>query len=160
MHLEIALLVKHEWEAQKEEIAADSMPFHTLVCTGIDQAYERSLDLRTTNSNRNTPRGEEVERILKYLETDTICYTIPLQKEQEAADSTLHSGASDLLKLQKRMAEQWAPVVSGFGSYHKVEIVTNDYHQILLENEQKLQPKDELEVVCCSRLSKAAAFAV
>jgi len=77
-----------------------------------------------------------VERILKYLETDTICYTIPLQKEARE-DHALHSGASDLVKLQKRMAEQWAPVVSGFADYHKVEIVTNDYQQILLENEQK-----------------------
>ncbi len=83
MNEKIAERVVSEWDQQMDEIVPDTMPFTQILNTYIDRV--------------SSDRAVMSEAILKYLDTDLLCYP---------ADNP-----EDLVACQK---EAWQPFISGF----------------------------------------------
>uniref|UniRef100_T1HZK6 Uncharacterized protein n=4 Tax=Rhodnius TaxID=13248 RepID=T1HZK6_RHOPR len=103
----LALMVATEWEAQREEIQLSSMHLTALCNTALE------------NPN-NVVKEEAVEKLVNYLETDTVLY---------------YSHSEDVFTLQQR---EWDPVISWFCKKYDVDIgPTTDLTGPVVSNETR-----------------------
>ena len=93
MNEKIAALVMDEWENQKDEIVPNTMPFTQILNTYIDRV--------------SSERSVMSEAILKYLDTDLLCY----QTDQP----------QNLVSLQQ---ECWQPFLDGFEKAFNCTLLT------------------------------------
>ncbi len=90
---EIATCVMEEWSAQQDEIVPESMPFTQILNTKIDRV---SVEREAIFAN-----------MMKYLDTDLLCYQI--------------SEPEELAKLQQ---ERWTPWLQWFETKYGVALET------------------------------------
>ena len=113
--------VVKEWEDQKETIDPESMLLTQLLNTAID---------------RSGPQRKEIEAtVLKYMNTDLLCYRAPDPEE-----------------LVTRQTEQWDPWMTWFDQHYGVKLLTtkgldaltqpDEAHKRVLNYMQALDPHD------------------
>eukprot|EP00746_Dinoflagellata_sp_MGD_P165989 gnl/MRDRNA2_/MRDRNA2_95593_c0_seq1.p1 gnl/MRDRNA2_/MRDRNA2_95593_c0~~gnl/MRDRNA2_/MRDRNA2_95593_c0_seq1.p1 ORF type:complete len:310 (+),score=75.42 gnl/MRDRNA2_/MRDRNA2_95593_c0_seq1:50-979(+) len=97
----LAEAIAAEWDAQTENLAPDDMVMMTLACTAVDLT--------------GPARDALVERVIPYLETDTICFP----DDEEAVSGLSLPGSGDLLKMQK---DEWDPLRTWFEQHFGVKV--------------------------------------
>ncbi len=113
--------VAKEWQDQGETIDQENMHLTALLTTAID---------------RSGPQRKEIEqRVLKYLDTDLLCYR-----------------TEEPLPLADRQEEQWGPWLTWFDQHYGVKLLTTttldalnqpeDAHKRVLNYMQALDPHD------------------
>lgn len=113
--------VAKEWQDQGETIDQENMHLTALLTTAID---------------RSGPQRKEIEqRVLKYLDTDLLCYR-----------------TDEPLVLADRQEEQWGPWLVWFDQHYGVKLLTTttldaltqpeDAHKRVLNYMQALDPHD------------------
>lgn len=104
-HKELAEAIVLEWAAQKENILPDTMPLTQILTTKIDRVA--------------TQRDEMTGFLLKYIDTDLVCY--------RAAEPPEMVGAQ---------AKHWDPVIRWFEQNHKVTLQTTNTLQVVKQPAQ------------------------
>lgn len=89
----LAQEVMREWAAQGEKIIPDTMPITQIICTKIDRV--------------RAERAAMTEAVLKYLDTDLLCYRTPEPAE-----------------MAEKQRESWDPWLSWFYREFKVDLLT------------------------------------
>ncbi len=89
----LANLVMQEWADQEETVNPDSMPLTQFISTKIDRVREQ--------------RSEISEAMLKYLDTDMLCY-----RTDEPQD------------LASAQAQAWDPIIEAMQDFFKIELQT------------------------------------
>lgn len=89
----IAALMVKEWAAQEDEIIPDSMPVTQILSTMIDRVSEQ--------------RSSMAPLILKYLDTDLVCYLVDMPEE-----------------LATEQNRYWSPVRTWFEKKYDVSLQT------------------------------------
>ncbi|CAG8503821.1 7276_t:CDS:2 [Paraglomus occultum] len=94
----LAYLVAGEWESQNALLKHHSLPLTSLVARAI-VAFEKDSD----------EKKDAVERLLKYLDTDSICFR--------------HNHPQTLVDLQR---QHWDPLIDWIQSHYSVRINTTE----------------------------------
>jgi chaperone required for assembly of F1-ATPase len=105
---EIAAEIVSEWKSQKVKVAIETMPFTHILNTKIDRVA----------SGRNAV----IAGLLKYIDTDLICYYAP--------------GPQELVMLQR---QRWDPFRLWFSQHFACELKTTDSLQAQLQPEKAKQ---------------------
>ena len=102
----IANVVQQEWSAQEEEINPETMPLTQILSTHIDRV--------------SAQRNEMSAAILKYLDTDLLCYRAP----------------SDPPGPAEKQEEIWQPYLDWFGKRFGVKLETTSGLAALTQPEE------------------------
>ncbi|CAJ0638113.1 12746_t:CDS:10 [Entrophospora sp. SA101] len=112
----LALLIAGEWESQKAVLKHHSLPLTSLVARAID-VFDKDVK----------EREKVITSLIKYLDTDTICYQEPFPES--------------LVNLQK---EHWDPLINWIQSTYNIEIKST--HSII-GIKQPIQSKEKLHSI-------------
>ncbi|PCH38452.1 ATP12-domain-containing protein [Wolfiporia cocos MD-104 SS10] len=111
----VATLIASEWENQESLLKPHTLPMTSLVSRAIDAFVDEQT------------RSEVRAQLLKYLETDTICF---------------HSNEPEVLVTLQ--AEHWKPLLEWVQSTYNVETSTTDSFLLAPHPEETLKKLDEV----------------
>nr|CAG8492702.1 14806_t:CDS:2 [Entrophospora candida] len=112
----LALLIAGEWESQKAVLKHHSLPLTSLVARAIDVFDKDAKE-----------REKVITGLIKYLDTDTICYQEPFPES--------------LVNLQK---EHWDPLINWIQSTYNIEIKST---YSIIGIKQPIQSKEKLHSI-------------